>query len=57
MVLFVGNSRTKPLLNRAAWDTFAAMGAVRCFVVARLDEAARIAGGRRHRRNRAGQVR
>jgi SRSO17 transposase len=33
--------RTQRLLNRAAWDTFAAMGVVRRFAVAGLDEAAR----------------
>ena len=32
--------RTQRLLNRAAWDTFAAMGVVRRFAVAGLDEAA-----------------
>ena len=31
--------RTQRLLNRAAWDTFAAMGVVRRFAVAGLDEA------------------
>jgi DDE superfamily endonuclease len=36
--------RTQRLLNRAAWDTFAAMGAVRRFAVAGLDEAARRSG-------------
>jgi SRSO17 transposase len=39
--------RTQRLLNRAAWDTFAAMGAVRRFAVAGLDEAACRAGQRR----------
>ncbi len=39
--------RTQRLLNRAVWDTFAAMGAVRRFAVAGLDEAARTAGRRR----------
>ena len=39
--------RTQRLLNRAVWDTFAAMGVVRRFVVAGLDEAARRHGGRR----------
>jgi SRSO17 transposase len=39
--------RTQRLLNRAAWDTFAAMGAVREFAVAGLEEAARGSGGRR----------
>jgi len=39
--------RTQRLLNRAAWDTFAAMGMVRRFAVAGLDEAARRAGRRR----------
>ena len=38
--------RTQRLLNRACWDTFAAMGVVRRFAVAGLDEAAR-RGGRR----------
>jgi SRSO17 transposase len=33
--------RTQRLLNRAAWDTFAAMGVVRRFAVAGLDQAAR----------------
>jgi hypothetical protein len=36
--------RTQRLLNRAAWDTFAAMGVVRRFAVAGLDEAARRPG-------------
>ena len=39
----VGDStpdRTQRLLNRAAWDTFAAMGQVRQFVAAGLDAAA-----------------
>ena len=36
--------RTQRLLNRAAWDTFAAMGVVRRFAVAGLDEAARRSG-------------
>ena len=35
--------RTQRLLNRAAWDTWAAMGVVRRFAVAGLDEAARTA--------------
>jgi len=39
--------RTQRLLNRAVWDTFAAMGVVRRFAVAGLDEAARAAGRRR----------
>ena len=39
--------RTQRLLNRAAWDTWAAMGAVRRFAVAGLDEAARRSGRRR----------
>jgi SRSO17 transposase len=38
--------RTQRLLSRAVWDTFAAMGIVRRFAVAGLDEAAR-RGGRR----------
>jgi SRSO17 transposase len=38
--------RTQRLLNRAAWDTFAAMGIVRRFAVAGLDEAAARAGRR-----------
>jgi SRSO17 transposase len=33
--------RTQRLLNRAAWDPFAAMGVVRRFAVAGLDEAAK----------------
>jgi SRSO17 transposase len=33
--------RTQRLLNRAVWDAFAAMGVVRRFAVAGLDEAAR----------------
>jgi DDE superfamily endonuclease len=33
--------RTQRLLNRAMWDAFAAMGVVRRFAVAGLDEAAR----------------
>jgi SRSO17 transposase len=39
--------RTQRLLNRAAWDTFAAMGVVREFAVGSLDEAARRSGQRR----------
>jgi SRSO17 transposase len=39
--------RTQRLLNRAAWDTFAAMGVVRRFAVAGLAEAARRSGRRR----------
>ena len=39
--------RTQRLLNRATWDTFAAMGVVRRFAVAGLDEAACRAGQRR----------
>jgi SRSO17 transposase len=39
--------RTQRLLNRAAWDTSAAMGVVRRFAVAGLDEAARRSGRRR----------
>ena len=39
--------RTQRLLNRAVWDTFAAMGVVRRFAVAGLDQAARH-GGRNH---------
>jgi SRSO17 transposase len=39
--------RTQRLLNRAVWDTFAAMRVVRRFAVAGLDEAARRAGRRR----------
>ncbi|MBV9093106.1 MAG: IS701 family transposase [Streptosporangiaceae bacterium] len=39
--------RTQRLLNRAVWDTWAAMGVVRRFAVAGLDEAARTAGRRR----------
>jgi hypothetical protein len=36
--------RTQRLLNRAVWDPFAAMGVVRRFAVAGLDEAARRSG-------------
>jgi SRSO17 transposase len=39
--------KTQRLLNRAVWDTFAAMGVVRRFAVAGLDEAARRSGRRR----------
>jgi SRSO17 transposase len=39
--------RTQRLLNRAVWDTFAAMGVVRRFAVAGLDEAARRHGRKR----------
>ncbi len=39
--------RTKRLLDRAAWDAFTAMGVVRQFAVAGLDEAARRGGRRR----------
>jgi SRSO17 transposase len=39
--------RMQRLLSRAAWDTFAAMGVVRRFAVAGLDEAARRSGRRR----------
>ena len=39
--------RMQRLLNRAAWDTWAAMGTVRRFAVAGLDEAARRSGRRR----------
>ncbi len=42
-----GPERTQRLLNRAVWDTFAAMGVVRRFAVAGLDDAARRAGRRR----------
>jgi SRSO17 transposase len=38
--------RTQRLLNRATWDTFAAMGVVRRFAVTGLDEAARRSGQR-----------
>ena len=38
--------KTQRLLSRAVWDTFAAMGVVRRFAVAGLDEAARRAGRR-----------
>jgi len=41
-----GPDRTQRLLNRAAWDTFAAMGVVGGFAVAGLDEAARRCGRR-----------
>jgi len=39
--------RTQRLLNRAAWDTFAAMGVVRQFAVSGLDAAARRSGWQR----------
>jgi hypothetical protein len=39
--------RTQRLLNRAVWDPWAAMGVVRRFAVAGLDEAARKTGRRR----------
>jgi hypothetical protein len=39
--------RTQRLLNRATWDTSAAMGAVRRFAVAGLEETARRSGRRR----------
>jgi SRSO17 transposase len=39
--------RTQRLLSRAVWDTVAAMGVVRRFAVARLDEAAGKTGRRR----------
>ena len=39
--------KTQRLLSRAVWDTVAAMGVVRRFAVAGLDEAARTAGRRR----------
>ena len=39
--------RTQRLLSRAVWDTFAAMGEVRRFAVAGLEEAARKSGRRR----------
>jgi SRSO17 transposase len=39
--------RTQRLLNRAVWDTWSAMGVVRRFAVAGLDEAARRQGHRR----------
>jgi SRSO17 transposase len=38
--------RTQRLLSRAVWDTFAAMGEVRRFAVAGLEEAARRSGRR-----------
>ena len=38
--------RTQRLLNRAVWDTSVAMGVVRAFAVAGLDEAARRSGRR-----------
>src|ERR1700733_4711053 len=38
--------RTQRLLNRASWDTFAAMAEVRRFAVAGLEEAARRGRGR-----------
>ena len=37
--------KTQRLLSRAVWDTFAAMGVVRRFAVAGLDEAAGRTGG------------
>jgi SRSO17 transposase len=39
--------KTQRLLSRAVWDTFAAMGVVRRFAVAGLDDAAARAGRRR----------
>ena len=36
--------KTQRLLNHASWDTFAAMGVVRRFAVAGLEEAARRGG-------------
>ncbi len=39
--------KTQRLLNHAAWDTFAAMGVVRRFAAAGLEEAARRGGRRR----------
>ena len=39
--------RTQRLLNRACWDALAAMGVVRRFAVAGLDEAARRSGRQR----------
>ena len=39
--------KTQRLLNHASWDTFAAMGVVRRFAVAGLEEAARRGGRRR----------
>ena len=39
--------KTQRLLSRAVWDTVAAMGVVRRFAVAGLDEAAGKAGRRR----------
>jgi len=39
--------KTQRLLSRAVWDTCAAMGVVRRFAVAGLDEAARTSGRRR----------
>ena len=39
--------RTQRLLGRAVWDPFAAMGVVRGFAVAGLEEAARRFGRRR----------
>jgi len=46
--------QTQRLLNRAVWDTFAAMGVVRRFAVAGLDEAA--CGGGRRRGLRVGAI-
>ena len=40
-------ARTQRLLSRAVWDTVAAMGVVRRFAVAGLDEAACMTGRRR----------
>jgi len=39
--------KTQRLLSRAVWDTFAAMGVIRRFAVAGLDEAARKTGRQR----------
>ncbi len=39
--------KTQRLLNHASWDTFAAMGVVRRFAVAELEQAARRRGRRR----------
>jgi hypothetical protein len=39
--------RTQRLLSRASWDTLPAMGEVRRFAVAGLEEAARRSGWRR----------
>jgi len=42
-----GPERTQRLLNRAVWDTFAAMGVVRRFAVAGLDGVSPCSAARR----------